>query len=463
MDRNTYDDACKRLTAVSDSIGEILGTAENPREETLSDEDKSALDILEAESTELSDTKTKYEVDQKDLQERLARQTALQAELKKPKPRSTTPAVSVPAESLDKPPKMPAIPLGPSKLRAFKGEDARENAYKSGLFLLATNGNNWAAQTLDAFGVKLANVQTEGSNVHGGYLVFPEFERAIIDLKEEYGVARQFANVVSMGSDTQTIPRRVGGLTVYYPAEGAEITQSDAEWDQVTLTAMKMAIMARYSTELNEDAIISMADKLAAEMAYAFTEAEDEAMFNGDGTATYGGVTGILSKINDGNHDGSVLTLAAADLAFSDIIIGDMEEVVGMLPQYAENGAAWYMSKAGFAASFMRLMDAAGGNTGDMLAGGKMLQFLGYPVRVSQVLNSTLTDQASTNLFCFGNLAMAAMIGDRRGVTVKTSEHRYIELDQVAIQSTQRVAVNVHELGTGSVCGPMVVIETPAE
>lgn len=462
MDRNTYDDACKRLTAVSDSIGEILGTAENPREETLSDEDRTALDILETESTELGDTKTKYEVDQNDLQERLARQATLQAELKKPKPRSTTPAVSVPAESLAVTQKLPAIPIGPSRLRAFKGEDAQENAYKSGLFILATNGNSWATQTLSKFGIQLANVQTEGSNVHGGYLVFPEFERAIIDLKETYGVARQHANVVSMGSDMQTIPRRVGGLTVYFPAEAAEITQSDAEWDQVNLTAIKMAIMARFSTELNEDAIISMADKLASEMAYAFTEKEDEMMFNGDGTATYGGVTGILSKINDGSHDGSVLTLAGTDVAFSDITLADMEKAVGMLPQYAENDAAWYMSKAGFAASFMRLMDAAGGNTGDMLAGSKMLQFLGYPVRISQVLNSTLTDQTTTNVLCFGNLAMTAMIGDRRGVTVKTSEHRYIELDQLAIQSTQRVAMNVHELGTSTVCGPMVVIETAA-
>jgi len=328
---------------------------------------------------------------------------------------------------------------------------------------LATQGNGWATQKLSEFGVQLANYQSEGSNVHGGYLVFPEFERTIIDLKETYGVARQYSNVVPMASDRQTIPRRVGGLTVYFPAELAAITNSDAEWDQVNLTAIKMAIMARYSTEVSEDAIISMADKLADEMAYAFAAKEDAMMFNGDGKAgTYGGVTGILNKINDGSHDGSVLTLQGTDVAFADIIIGDMETVVGMLPQYAENDAAWYMSKAAFAASFMRLMDAAGGNTGDMLAGGKTLQFLGYPVRITQVLNSTLTDQLSTSVICFGNLAMAAMIGDRRGVTVKSSEHRYIEYDQIGIQSTQRVAINVHELGTSTVAGPMIVVETAA-
>ena len=459
MDRNAFDDICKRLTATSDGIEKILGTTESPREEALSDEDRSALDVLETESKELSESKIKYEVDQNDLQDRLAKQAALREELKKPKPKSTTLAISTP-ESLDGKQKMPAVPMGPSKLRAFKGEDAQLDAYKSGLFILATQGNGWATQKLSKFGVQLANYQSEGSNVHGGYLVFPEFERTIIDLKETYGVARQYANVVPMGSDMQTIPRRVGGLTVYFPGENEEIDNSDAEWDQVNLTAIKMAIMARYSTEVSEDAIISMADKLAGEMAYAYAEKEDEMLFNGDGTSTYGGVTGILNKINDGSHDGSVQTLQGTDVAFADIVIGDMEEVVGMLPQYAENDAAWYMSKAAFAASFMRLMDAAGGNTGDMLAGGKMLQFLGYPVRITQVLNSTLTDQTTTDILCFGNLAMTAMIGDRRGVTVKSSEHRYIEYDQIAIQSTQRVAINVHELGTSTVAGPMIVVET---
>ena len=40
-------------------------------------------------------------------------------------------------------------------------------------------------------GVQIAVVHNEGSNVHGGYLVFPTMESAVVDLRETYGVARQ--------------------------------------------------------------------------------------------------------------------------------------------------------------------------------------------------------------------------------------------------------------------------------
>jgi HK97 family phage major capsid protein len=127
-------------------------------------------------------------------------------------------------------------------------------------------------------------------------------------------------------------------------------------------------------------------------------------------------------------------------------------------------GAKWYISKVGFAASMQRLMDAAGGNTIDNLqAGPTGRQFLGYPVVISQVLNTTLGAQASTNGLCYlGNLDLGAMMGSRRGITIVGSDQRYFEFDQLAVRGTERFDINVHGRGDATDPGPIIQLSTPA-
>ena len=77
-------------------------------------------------------------------------------------------------------------------------------------------------------------------------------------------------------------------------------------------------------------------------------------------------------------------------------------------------------------------------------------------------MNSTTTAQTSTHaLVYFGDLAMAALFGSRRGVSIAVDSSRYFELDQLAIRGTQRFDINVHGTGTASVAGPMIQLITP--
>jgi len=358
---------------------------------------------------------------------------------------------------------------GYGKLRAFKGPDARLNAYKAGQQVLAVCGlgeaREQAGRWCHEHGVQLAVVHNEGSNVHGGYLVFDSMESAVVDLREQYGVARQEFRVKPMGSDVHTFPRRKTGLTVYYPAENADITGSNKSWEQITITAKKAAVLSRYSTELNEDAVINLADDLASEMAWAFSYAEDLAAFIGTGTSTYGGMTGVTSKINDGNYAGSVYTALTGNTAFSTLDLADFEGIVGKLPQYAAGRAKWYISKAGFWASMARLIDAAGGNTGQMLQGGTGLMFLGSPVVIVQVMNSTLEAQTSaTGGLLYGDLQSCCYFGTRRGISIATSADRYFEYDQIGIKATQRYGITVtpgDPETPASVCGPVISMSFP--
>lgn len=344
-------------------------------------------------------------------------------------------------------------------LKNFKGENAEANAYSSGQWFLAITGNQKCQKWCQEHGISIVMAGSEGSDSLGGYLVPEQFESAIIELREERGVFRRHARREPMTSDTKTIPRRAGGVTMYYVGENTEITASDKTWDSIKLTARKAGVLTKYSSELNEDSVISIADNLAEEIGYAFANGEDSAGFNGDGTSTYGGINGLKTAL----AAGSIYTAITGNTAFSTLDLDDFEGMMGMLPLYALQDAAWYISRAGWAASMLRLAAAAGGNTMDNIAGSMQPTFLGYPVRFAQVMNSTLTAQTSTNgLAYFGSLRQGVAFGDRRGISLATSMDRYFELDQLAIKGTQRFDIVVHETGTASVAGSIISLKTPS-
>lgn len=349
-------------------------------------------------------------------------------------------------------------------VKNFRGENAVEDAYKSGMFLRASIGGDYrAAEWCRDHGVVSVDqyrAMAGNSNPAGGYLVPVEFSNAIIDLRDSYGVARQNAHNEPMASDVKVISKVLSGVTAYWLTDNDEITASDPAFGQVELVARKLAALTKFSSELDEDSTISIAEQLSKEFAKALARSEDDAFFNGDGTSTYGSVTGLATKLAAATA--SIYTCASTHTAFSTMTLADFNGVVGLLPEYAEKigSPKWYFSKPGYSASAQRLQDAAGGNTGLDLATGKPTrEFMGYPVVTSPLLNSTLTTQASAIVGFFGCLELAATIGERRGLTIARSEHRYFETDSIGLRATERVAINVHSVGTTSVVGPVIAIK----
>lgn len=348
------------------------------------------------------------------------------------------------------------------KLFAFKGPDAEKNAYRSGQWLAACFlGNDKAAEYCRENGIAITKAHSEGVNSGGGFLVPSEFSNTIIDLREEYGTFRSFASVRPMSSDAQTMPRRNGGLTAYWTAEAAAATESSKSWANVSLVAKKLMAYSLISSELSEDAVINVADDLANEMAYAFAVAEDAAGWNGDGTSTYGGITGLRTKM--------VATLGAGQLAgavdaasgndtFAEITATDLVSVMAKLPKYALRGARWYCSQTAFSLVFSRLTAAAGGNTIETLAGPVRSSYLGFPIVIDQTLPTATTDISDTAMLFFGDLSLSTLMGTRRNIAVKTSEHFKFTNDQIAITATERVDINVHSIGDATTAGPICAL-----
>jgi len=438
---------------IADQMDAILAKAAEDNGRDLTEEEKKAFDDLDA--------------DLKRVEEKIAFEKRVE-EAKAASARPLNPSSGADADPTQ--PKKIIIPAQAryryAKLKAFKSE---EDAYISGMFLLAalTRGLH-QFPGLQAMGQKAVvfcrehgiDVTTrhanEGTATAGGYLVIPQMETAIIDLREQFGTFRRLVGVTPMASETQTQPKRTGGLTAYWVDEAAEITASEKSWGQVTLAAKKLAALSRFSSELNEDAIISIADDLAREMAYAFAVAEDSAGWNGDGTSSYGGITGLRTKIIDGNHAASAKDAASGHDTFAEYDKTDLETVEAALPNYVLN-PRWYCSQPFWIQVLRRIASAAGGVTWTEMANGQRVpMYNGYPVEIDQTLPKSSTDN-TVDAF-FGDISLSSKMGERRGITISLSEQRYWELDQIGIKATERVHIVHHSLGDGSTAGPIIAL-----
>jgi HK97 family phage major capsid protein len=110
---------------------------------------------------------------------------------------------------------------------------------------------------------------------------------------------------------------------------------------------------------------------------------------------------------------------------------------------------------------FLRLIAAAGGNTVDTLSGGKPTRaYLGYPVVIDQTWPSgaASTDYSNLAMIGFGALELSARLGDRRGFRVAVLRELFAVNDQVGVIATERVDINVHDLGDNTTPGPFVCL-----
>ncbi len=329
-------------------------------------------------------------------------------------------------------PKSPAIPRARCRLRAFK---SNEDAYRSGQWFKAqVTGDEGARRFLTDYGtdeVNIRNVQTTKVDPDGGFITPDPLSNAVLDAMDIFGAALALARRVPMTSMSLKLPRRDGGLTVYYPGEAVAITASDKSWTHTNLTAQPRGVLTKVSMQLNDAAIINVMDDLAMEIGRALGIKMDQELILGDGTSTYGGTQGLPSASNISNN--------ATGNLFSEAVLADFSAVVGALPQKFHANASWLMSRAGYAESAERLAYAAGGNTTDNIASGEGRgsasvsgrTFLGYPVVFSDQMPAEANSAAAAY---FADFNYGVVIGEFGNVQIATSEHRYFEEGNLAIR-----------------------------
>lgn len=359
--------------------------------------------------------------------------------------------------------KVPAKAKNYGTLKAFQGPEAEKEAYISGQWALANLfGKPHAADWCRHHGINAT--LTTSDNSKGGFVSMPdELLRTIIRLREERGVFPRFANNIPMGSDIIRVPRLLTDVTAYWVGEGggtgSDITASDPALGEAELMARKLGALTKVSSELDEEAVVSIGDMVATSMAYQMAEKVDQAGFNGDGTSTFGGVLGLKNALDSA----AIVTALTGNTAATTLDIDDFLSVLGSIPQYPGASNRWFMHSAVYYAACQRLMAAAGGsNMMDIANGVSTPMFLGYPVTFTNVMTSTITTSVSTILAYFGDLRLAASYGTRRSQRVEVSTERYFESDLIGIKMTERIAINVHERGDGANNRPILALRTAA-
>lgn len=367
-------------------------------------------------------------------------------------------------------------------LKNFSGErdgrGAEERSYRFGMWaqhLLASQlPGRYHFPLAESF-VKKNMLVHQTNNATGAHNLIPEeFSTDIIDLRERYGLARRVFRIEKMTSDTKVVPRRIGGLIAYPVGEAQPGTESNKVWDQVRLVAKDWMVLSRYTAQVEADSVINFGDDLAGEIAQAFALAEDQAAFNGTGTSTYNGISGVryrLDNVDGAGTDSLGLVTQGTSNTWSAIVLGDFEAVLGLVPQYAEMGEMYWIAHKAFYFNVMaRLQYAVGGTQPmDLVSGtgiSRRPNFLGYPVEFSSVFPSTTA--VATVACTFGNYRMGAAFGDRQLDRIAFSEHASVggesvfERNEIAIRGTERFDINVHDVGSAAAAGPIGGLKTGA-
>jgi HK97 family phage major capsid protein len=347
----------------------------------------------------------------------------------------------------------------PAKCKRMKSKYFENTAdcYAAGQWILATFANNRNAIQYcrdHGIGNNFSAAMEGGTDSAGGYTVPDLMSATIIELVESWGVYRQHSRNIMMASDTQLVPKLAQSMTVVFPGEGQAITPSDLTFDQVQLILVKMASLGIFSTELNEDSVISMTDLLTRDIARMFAYQEDLNGFLGDGTGTYGGQTGIKNALLAGAQ---VVQTGTAATAWAELTLADYQSAAGKLKEFGGISPVWFMSRYGYYNSVLNLLNTAGGTDMRQMEEGGRMMFLGYPVVFTQVLPGETT-AADDLLVVLGDLDLGSYLGTGRNVALRTLTELYAASDQLAVMGTLRSIVNVHDVGTATDAGSIVGI-----
>lgn len=358
-------------------------------------------------------------------------------------------------------------------IRNFSGADQNEKALKAfrfGNWFLAGPmsrkiGGSKLLETARAYCEQNGLVRSinESVNADGGFMVPEEFGNDLVDLREKYGVMRQYAKMVPMASDRRTDPSLSGFVPTYFPEEEGEITAGDLDFGQIGLTAKKLAALVPVSNEWNEDSIVSSGDLVAGEIGKAFAYKEDLCGFVGDGTSTYGRILGVTERLKA--VDGTIANIAGlkvgAGNAYSELLFTDFEGTVALLPEFADSdNAKWFVSRKFYYSVILPLLLALGGTTPGDAENGRPRRLLGYDVVFTPVMPSI----AANSQVCavLGDLSLGVSMGTRHDTRIAVSEHSRFKFDMLEIRGTERFDINAHGVGDTTNAGPIVGLITAA-
>jgi HK97 family phage major capsid protein len=362
--------------------------------------------------------------------------------------------------------KMPAVAMARNLLafndKSLTAEQNAQNAYDCGMWLRAAMFRDRKAieHCRDrgmqfVYDETLMDAQTVDDNTRGGFLVPTILARTILDVRDMVSVATKAARMYPMSGENENVPKRVSGLTVYKPAEGSAITTSEKIFAQVSLSATDAFTLTQISNKLIRGAVLSAADQVANEIGYAFADQSDNEFINGDGMAgsPYWGITGVITAI------GAAGEVTAAGNLWTEITAANIASLVARLPERFHPRAVFISSRSFYHSVIEPLLENRGASKAE-LASTSPTAYKGYPFLFTDKMPTSQAN--SQHCLLFGSFFDSVLFGQREEVGIMSSEHRYFELDMLAIRGRTSYDIKVHEAGGAMAVGGYVALVTAA-
>jgi len=254
----------------------------------------------------------------------------------------------------------------------------------------------------------------------GSELVAHELYRGILNTIQYESVAARLATWVQVNTDGMYVPLGEDIVEADWYEENCEILPIKPNTTRASLTLKKMGARVQVSNELMDDAYVSVAQIVTRTLGNGFAKKLDKTLIQGDNKIGFAGIAPSIPA-------GQTVTTAAAGKA----TIQEVADVIGKVDPLASN-RVWLVSEEGWP----KIMGLAAGAIGVNVTQGIQQTIFGSPVIRTALL-------PAKTYAIYGDFSMAAAIGYKSGLTIRSSWERAIEYDQTVFVGTARYAFAV--------------------
>lgn len=280
---------------------------------------------------------------------------------------------------------------------------------------------------------------------YAGYTVDSELSAEIRHLITQYGVARREMNAVALTKGEYKANDLVTDVVVYWVDEGAAIGSTQAVLGRETLTLKKLGAIVTMTRELLEDSEIDLISFVAGRVAENLARAEDLAFFDGDGTGSYGGFTGLLRA-----GDVNTVTMASGNTTFASMTADDLLDMIDATPAGALANGKFYYHRT-IKSIIRKLKDDQNAYIYQAPSQSGPATVWGYPEVLVEAMPAKTATAVSKAFVLFGDLRAACIFGYKGGIefarfqagTVRNvandADINLITTDREAVRWTERV------------------------
>jgi len=292
--------------------------------------------------------------------------------------------------------------------------------------------------------VSLKEMTTDGTGTpYAGYVVDSELSAEIRHLVTEYGVARREMTTLQMSKGSYKANELVTDVTVSWTDEASAMGSTQVVLGQKSFELEKLTAIVTMTNELLADEEIDLFGFVSSRVAEGFANKEDEACFNGDGTATYGGFTGLLNSL-------AVNTTTMAGTTFASLDADDLLDMIEDSPQSVRGTGKFYMNFS-IMNLIRKLKDEDKNYIFQAPSESGPATVWGRPVVLVEVMPGTGDSDSATPFIIYGDLKKGCYFGFKGGMEAKrfdagivkdvagTGTINLITEDRQAIRITERV------------------------